>query len=1047
MRLKFKKSKIWWLFFSLFFGFGFLIQMNAQTNLQKIIQGKVVDSQGTPLVGVTIMVKGTSIGTVTNVDGNFTISNVPMDATLVISYVGMKTQEIPVSNRDIINVILEEESVSLEEVVAVGYGTQKKESLTGAISSIQSKEITTTVHSSLAQELQGKIAGLVIRQNTGGPGDFDHSINLRGFGSPLYVIDGIIRPYGPDFQKIPPEDIESISVLKDASAAIYGINAANGVVLITTKKGTKGKPKIQINSVVGFQSPTDMPEMANAAQYLEMRNDANINIGLAPIISKDELLKYRQGLPGYESTNWFDYLLKKNALQQQHNISVQGGSDAAVYFLSFGYVDDEGLFKSNDWNYNKYNFRTNITANLTKNLVADVNIFGRYDERNQPGGHMFSVLETFKGCVLSLPTEPVYANNNPDYPNNPLPTSQNPVVLMDKDKVGYTKNIGKLFQSSFSLTYNVPFVKNLKIKGLAAYDNTNNLDKFLLKTYKLYTYDAATNNYLSQTFLSPSQISNDNWDDNTLDLQLQLFYNTTIANNHHLNATFVYEQIKQWARYTWLRRDYTFFTLDQIRSASLSNQQTDGYETESARMSYLGRINYDYKGKYLLELAGRYDGSYRYHPDKRWGFFPTISGGWRISEEEFLKNVDFLSNLKIRASYGIIGQDVGDPFQYVEAFSTTGGGGYSFEGDTYITGAASPTVVNKNLTWATSKITDVGIDLGLFKNRLNMGFDIYQRDRSGLLATRYVTLPNTFGGTLPQENLNSDRVRGFDFSIGYNDMVGDFKYNVQVNFNTSRTMDRHIEEAPFGNSWLKYRNGRSNRWNDILWGYVLDGQFQNQEEIVYAPIQSGSLGNIKELPGDYKFKDVNGDGVVNANDMQPIFYNGNPKMQYGITLGAEWKGFDFNALLQGSGKYTVRLQEGYAMYFWGGGNVPAFFYDRWHLSDQYNPQNSEWISGEWPSPRMAWDFGNLMYADHSIWRRDASYLRIKSVELGYTFANKALKKGGINSMRIYANGHNIFTFAGKYVKPFDPEKIEGAFAVGYNYPVLKSYNFGINLTF
>jgi len=1010
-----------------------------------VVSGQVTSSvDGLGIPAVNILIKGTYTGTISDSEGSYTIELPMGNETLVFSSIGYLTQEVQVKGNTRLNVVLQEDTQNLDEFVVVGYGEQKKENLTAAISNITSKEIQTTTHSSLAQKLQGKVAGLQIRQNSGAPGDFNTMINIRGFGSPLYVIDGIARDGASEFQRLNPEDIESISVLKDASAAIYGLNAANGVIIVTTKRGSKGETTFQYNGVLGIQSPTNVPEMANAAQWMEMRNDADINIGKSPYLSQEELQKYQGGLPGYESTQWYDETMKKWAIQQQHSISAQGGNESVTYFTSIGYLKEEGLLKSNDINYEKYDFRTNLTAKLTDNLVADLNIMGRYDKRSTPGENFFNI---FRGAISSLPSHAPYANGNPSYPG--LVTdgqSVNPIALSDRELTGYSEEENKFFQSSVALTYEFPFLKNLKVKGLASFDNNHYMGKSLFKSYKLYTYDATGDRYIPTELRKPSTIHNNNADNNRSTLQAHLLYNTSLNDRHNIGTTLVYEQRRGWGRSSALSREYQFFTNDQIDQAGTNNMRNSGMESEYASISYLGRLTYDYVGKYLLEVAARYDGSYRYHPDKRWGLFPVISGGWRISEEDFFKNnIRFVTNLKFRGSYGLVGQDAGNPFQYIPGFSTSGGGGYEFVNGNYLTGAASPAIVNPNLTWFESNIKDIGVELGLFRGKFNLEFDVYQRDRTGLLAYRNVTLPNTFGGTLPEENLNSDRVRGIEFSVSHNNNIGDFQYNIEGNFNFGRTMNVYVERGPFVNSMDKWRSGAANRWSDVVWGYDLEGQFRNEEEVVFAPIQNGELGNTRELPGDFKYRDANGDGIIDGNDNVPLFWGGNPKMHYGLTLSASWKGFDMNALLQGSGNYSVRFTHAYATLFWAEGNHPAYFYDRWHKADPYNP-DSEWVPGKWPASRLVQDMGS-MYAESSAWRKDASYVRLKSLELGYTLPPAVLGHIGLKNVRVYANGHNLFTVTDPYVKAFDPEKIEGQLNTGWVYPLTMSYNLGLNVRF
>ncbi|MRG44516.1 SusC/RagA family TonB-linked outer membrane protein [Chitinophaga sp. SYP-B3965] len=1007
------------------------------------ISGNISDSaKGTPLQGVTIQVKGTAVGTVTDENGYFKLT-VSEGSILLISYLGYNKQEILYTGQQKLNIRLSASRSGLNELVVVGYGAQKKATLTGAISNLVADEIQTTTHSSLAQSLQGKMPGLQIRQNTGEPGDFNTMINIRGFGTPLYVIDGITRDGATEFQKLNPEDIESISILKDGSAAIYGLNAANGVVIVTTKKGTSGKAKFTYSHVTGFQVPTSMPKMTSAAQHMEMMNEANINGGGNPIISKEELEKYQLGLPGYGSTDWYDETFRKYSTQSMHNISAQGGNESVSYYLSFGLQNDEGLLKSGDMDYKKYTFRSNITAQLTKDLTADINLSGLSDTRNKPGTDFFTI---FKQTRTSLPTESVYANNNPAYPNMILPLD-NPVFLSDRDYTGYNETKNKAFQSTIALTYTAPFLKGLRVKGMASYDSNDELIKSLVKSYKVYKYDPTTETYVAFDKNNPAKISNTNTDRNRVNIQGQIFYNTTIAKDHNIGATLVYEQTESKSRYSYLSRQYSFYTNDQIDQASNNVQETRGNEGEAANKSYLGRITYNYKSKYLLEFAGRYDGSYRYSPSNRWGFFPVVSGGWIVSEENFLKNkVPLISYLKVRGSYGTVGQDnAANAFQYIQGFSTSGGASYEFVNGTSLNGVASPPIVNEALTWYVANIANIGLDVGLFQGKLTFEGDLFQRDRTGLLAYRSVSLPNTFGGALPQENLNSDRVQGFDISIGHQQKLRDFSYSIKGNLSFSRTMQMYVERGPFRSSMERWKNGTGNRWTDIRWGYQVNGQFQNQEEIYFAPVQDGNLGNTKELPGDFRYNDVNGDGIINDQDQLPLFRNDQPKYYYGLVLDASWKGFDLNMVMQGAGDYTVRFGQTYAGPFNFNGNSPEFFYDRWHQADPYDP-NSPWIAGKWPATRFDANRG-AMGLESDIWRKDASYFRLKSIMLGYTIHSAFIKRTGIKNIRIYVNAHNLFTIADSFVRQFDPEKIEGDYSGGYTYPLTKSYNLGLNVTF
>ena len=843
------------------------------------VKGHVSDVNQELLIGVSIQEKGTSNGIITDVNGGFSLEVSPK-ATLVVSYVGYATQEFPIKNQTDFDIVLQEDAQLLNEVVVVGYGTQKKGNLTGAIASIKSDEILTTTHSSLAQNLQGKVAGLQIRQQSGEPGSFDNMISIRGFGTPLYVIDGIPRDGSGEFQRLNPTDIESISILKDASAAIYGLNAANGVILVTTKKGQKGKPRFNYSGVFGWQKPTDVPEMMNAGQFMDIKNEASINAGGEPILTKEELMKWKEGAPGYESTDWYDEAMKGSAFQQQHNFSVTGGSENVDFFFSLGYLTDNGIVKNDGFDYEKYTFRSNLSAKLSKHLTAEVLIGGRYDTKKTP---RFTFFDIFKATRAAWPTERPFANNNPDYPSKVF-LDNNPVAMSDPDIVGYSQTNNKALQTTASVKYDVPFVQGLQIKATGAYDSNMYMGKNAHRSYDVFTYASETDTYLKQTIGAPAYINNSYDDHNKLVLQAQVSYQRLFNKRHNVGVTLVYEQSKYWYRNSSLHRDYDFYTNDQVDQGSVNNMKNGGYETEEASMSYIGRFTYDYMSRYLVEFAFREDGSYRYAPGARWGFFPVVSVGYRISEEKFIKdNLTFIDNLKLRASYGTVGENTGEPFQYVQGFSTTGGGGYSFVDGVYTGGAASPGIINPNLTWLKSKTLNIGIDVGLFKGLLNFEMDLYQRDRKGLLAKRNLSLPNTFGGSLPDENINSDRVRGIDLSVSHNNSIGSFHYGVKFNMNFARTMNRYVERAPFRSSMEKWRNGSSNRWNDMSWGFVPVGQFQDMDDVNSYILQNGDQGNIQELPGSFKYEDVNGDGLLDDNDLQPLFWTGQPKMHYGIT--------------------------------------------------------------------------------------------------------------------------------------------------------------------
>jgi TonB-linked SusC/RagA family outer membrane protein len=1006
------------------------------------VTGKAVDQNGEALPGANVQIAGSTRGVTTDEKGSFTMTDVQVGATLSVSFVGMETKEIVFRGERNLTVVLEEKRSELDEVVVVGYGTQKKGNLTAAISTIQAADIQTTTATSIAHKLQGKMPGLNIRQSNGEPGLYDEAINIRGFGEPLYVIDGIQRPASV-FQRINGADIENISVLKDAAAAVYGINAANGVVIVTTKRGGKGKTDFNFSSTVGFSMPTDIPRMSNAYEYITLRNEANINVGLEPFVTKEELEKWKNGGPGYESTDWYGATFNDYSMRQEYNLSAEGGTDKLSYYFNLGGAFDNSILKTNDLFYRRLSFRSNISAQLTDRIKAVVNIAVVNDKRETP---RFGIYDIWRGVISSLPIKKVYANDNPLYLNRVQDgNAMNPVAMSSSDLTGYSRSNNNDYVTSLELSYEVPFIKGLELKGIAAYDKAYNMGKDVSKDFALYDYDVETDTYNATKFNDPASISNSYSNVYYTTIRGQADYRTVINNDHNISATLVYEVRDAAGRQASLLKYFDFYTNDQVDQAGNTNAQSGGNEWHTRNMSYIGRANYNYKGRYLIEFAGRYDGSYRYHPDRRWGFFPLVSGGWRVSDEKFMNPLkSVLSNLKLRASYGKIGEDAGDPFQYLPGF-TTGGGWWEFSDGKTTLGLNTPAIVNERLSWINSTLTDIGIDLNFFNNKLAVTFDWYQKDRSGLLAYRNVSLPNTYGGSFPQENLNKDRVRGFDFSFDYKNNIGDLSYKVSGNFNYARTTTVYIEQGGYSNSWDIYRGDQIGRYQGVVWNYHVVGQYRSEEEILAGPIQNGSQGNRYVLPGDFIYEDVNGNNMLDWDDTRPQFYDGSPKMNYGLTLGASWKGFDASVLFQGAALFSIRYTGAYNTMFWMEANLPAYFMDRWHKEDPYDP-NSSWIPGKWPAMRRVSEAGAL-YEDSDAWRKDCSYVRLKNIELGYTFPQRYSRKVGLNSLRLFVDVNNIYTWSDSFIKPFDPEKRGGGNDTGWTYPIMRTFNVGVDIHF
>lgn len=1007
------------------------------------VKGTVTNDEGQPLAAAVVMEDGTTNGASTGSDGTYTIM-VKEGAVLTVSYIGYSSVEKKLGKgQTTMDFILAEDNLFLTETVVVGYGTQKKVNLTSAISVIDNDEIKTTTGTGIVTKLQGKVAGLNIRQMSSEPGSYDNSVNIRNFGTPIYIIDGIQRTTS-DFNRLNSEDIESISVLKDASAAIYGLNASNGVVIVTTKQGSDGKTRFKFNANVGFSSPTSLVEMTDAYGYYTLQNYASVNYGGEPVISFDELEKYRLGLPGYETTDFRSLVLKHNAIRQEYNFSADGGTERVTYYMNVNYINDGGLLKTNDISYDKLALRSNVKAKLSNDLTAAVNLSAYRDKKTQPFAGFYN---TWRAVVSTIPYRRPFANDNPDYLQNLNDgDTRNPLGLADSDKSGYNSQEINSYQITAELSYAPSWFKGFELKGRVAYDQRFMETKSLQKEYHVYDYNPETDAYRQTTLNSPNRISNKFDKTRYITSQVQGTYKKQIAEDHNLAATIVFETRSYDYSYLQTTKMYDFYSIDEVSYAADKDAKTTGLSSKARNMSFLGRINYDYKGKYLVEVSARYDGSNRYHKDVRWGFFPVISAGWRISEEQFMKNQRVVTNLKLRGSYGVVGQDQGEAYQYISAYSLGSSKWTSFEPDKTVQGINTPALVNKDLTWTKNYIADVGFDIGFFKNRLSITFDLFQRLRTGILATRAVSLSNTFGATYPQENLNSTITRGLELSILHDNRIGDLNYSISGNVTLSREKSGYIESAERTNAWSWFRDNRAYRYSDIVWGYNVLGQFQNQAEIDAAPIQNGSNGNSFVYPGDWNYEDVNGDGIIDGDDARPIAYGSTPILNYGLNISLGWKGIDLNILFQGAAGFSARYSLVYTEPLWKNSNSAATFLDCWH-KDPYNP--GEWIPGKWPSTRASTaSNAGLTYSENNRWRRPSDYLRLKNVELGYSLPQEWTRKAKIQSIRIFVSGTNLLTVCDPFIKGFDPERNStGTGSYAFDYPLTRTINIGVDINF
>jgi len=989
------------------------------------IRGTVVDGGNAPVPGATVLVKDSETAAVTDLDGRFTIT-ADASSILEISCLGFVTKTYKVGTESVVRIVLEEDSMLLEDVVVVGYGTQRKASITGSVANVTNKDLVTTKAISVANTIVGKLPGLRAVQRSGAPGEDMPEIDIRGFGSALVIVDGVER----SFAKLDPNDVESISILKDASAAVYGSKGANGVILVTTKKGAEGKPTFEYSGWAGIQQITRYPKSYSSYQFAALTNEAANNIGLPDVYSAEQMQRFETGDGEfYKSTDWLETVTRKTAPVTAHNFSIKGGTKTVNYYVSLGVQDQQSYFRSNDWYDRRYNMHANVSAKLARGLTISLNTTGRLDSRNISGGS-----GVFYEIQVSKPFGSAW------YYGEPVGPLRNTYY-----EYGYSVNDERVLDTSFDAKWEIPWIKGLSLNAKLSLDFYNYRNKNW-SPKDPYRYEVVESGDIVKSYVGATigRLRDQMGTNMTYDVQANLSYARKFG-NHDVNAIVLYQGTKGTSEWLSGYREFDLNLLNYMSYGNDKNKTNAGSEGMSIMHAFVGRFNYSYADRYLLEVVCRYDGSYLFAPAMRWGFFPSASVGWRISEEPWVKdNVPWLSNLKLRASYGIVGdQSSFGAFQWMS--------GYIFPGGKYLFDAGSPTIglyssglSNENLTWYTSRTANVGLDAGFFKGKLYFEADVFQRYRTGLMATRVATIPYSYGVSLPQENLNSDKTYGFEFVLGHSNSIGDFSYNIRGNISLTRSRYEYVESADQPNAYKNWRNNLNGRNKSITWGYEMIGQFQDFEEILNSPIQDGS-GNKTLLPGDFKYRDVNSDGIIDGNDIIPISVGNTPFAYYALNMSVSWKGFDASVFFQGAGGHKLTLGMAFIQPFMNEGNSSglSMWYDqRSHRVDPSDP-NSEWIVGKLPPVRKAGFSNNEM--TNSYYTLDADYLRLKNVEIGYTFPSAWMHRINVDRLRIFVNGSNLLTFTKGWMMDYiDPENGNSN---AWYYPQAKTYNMGVNLTF
>lgn len=999
----------------------------SSTQEESVLKGKVTDESGEPLVGAYVAVKGTTLGTVTDADGNFSISgDFGPDTILAFEFMGMKPYETVIGMRSVINVTLAANRNILDEVIVVGYGTETKVNLTGSVASVKASTVQNRSVSSVSAALQGLVPGMTITQAGGQPGMDNGSIRIRGVGSfntssPMILIDGVEG----DMNVVDANDIETISVLKDASsAAIYGSKAANGVILITTKRGKSGVPKLTYNGMAAWSAPADLMKKTSSAQYAQLINEAEYwevlsNGGTeeqaraAMPYSDNDIALFRDGSDpyGHANTDWYDLFFCGSGFSHKHNLSIAGGNEFARYNASLGYNKRDGIIKnaSNE----QFNGRVNLDVDLTKKLSVKMNLSYTSTMMKEPTNPISwnngNSTTTYRQVYRISPMV-VYKYQNGDYG---YMADGNPIAWQD---MGNTGNTGNDFVSLFS-EFSYKIIDGLKISANMSYNYGN-------KEYTLYRGDIW---YDDVKYDGPIRLTRRFTKDIRKQSEILLTYDKTFG-NHTINflAGFHGEEYK-WRMVEAYRQGFPSTEVTDLNGGSVSGQKTAGYSRELSMNSVFGRIKYNYANRYLFEANLRADGTSRFAPGHRWGYFPSVSAAWRLSNEDFMEAArSVMTDMKLRASYGILGnQDVNDYYPYINTYSTSPK--YPF-GDKISNGAAMTGNKIRDISWETTRTWGLALDATFFDS-LSIILEYYNKRTTGILMQ--VNVPQTYGYAGYWDNVGKMKNQGIELTLNYKKAFGDFVLSAGGNLAWNKN-----EVISLGNV-----DSQKNAFSIVMvgkeyrafYGYKADGLFQSKEEIANAPKYT-MISNDRLLPGDIKLVDVNHDNVIDAKD-KITHSSENPRVTYAINLGLKWKSLDFSAFFQGAaGVSRYFTDEMYGELNGNAGHPSSIWMNRWTPERPNNdfPRSSKFRTYNMP---------DTIVSDY--WLVNAGYLRLKDLQVGWTIPQRFTQLVKISNARIYYDATNLLTFK-SCPQGIDPEAPAGW---GAYYPHVRTHSFGVTLTF